>query len=113
MRELVEKAQRIFNKLFRLSMKNREYWRNILRRVVSTVRFLRQRGLAFKGDVQKLGCTNNGNFLGCLEILSEYDQMMSNHLQQYGSKRYCDPSYLSWGICDDVIDLMASKVHCF
>ena len=91
--------------------KNREYLRNILRRVVSIVRFLSQRGLAFKGDVQQLDCTNNGNFLGCLEYLSEYDQMMSNHIQHYGNKGRGNPSYLSWNICDEVIDLMASKVQ--
>ena len=61
--------------------------------------------------MQQLGCTNNGNFLGCLEYLGEYDQIMSNHLQQYGSKGRGNPSYLSWNICDEVMELMASKVQ--
>ena len=88
----------------------RDYWRSILKRVVSTVKFLSQRGLAFKGDVQQLGCSNNGNLLGCLEYLSEYDQMLADHLRKYGNKGKGNPSYLSWSTCDEFIELMAKKV---
>ena len=88
----------------------RDYWRSILKRVVSTVKFLSQRGLAFKGDVQQLGCSNNGNFLGCLEYLSEYDRLLADHLRKYGNKGKDNPSYLSWNTCDEFIELMAKKV---
>lgn len=64
----------------------REYWKNILRKIVSTVKFLSQRGLAFKGDVQKFGWSYNGNYLGCLEYLSLYDQLLADHVKHYGNK---------------------------
>jgi Domain of unknown function (DUF4371) len=88
----------------------REYWRNFLKRVLSTIKFLSQRGLAFKGDVQQLGHCNNGNYLGCLEYLSEYDQLLADHLHKYGNKGQGNPSYLSWNTCDEFIELMAKKV---
>jgi len=53
--------------------KEKNYWREVLKRVVSTVKFLAARGLAFRGSDEKFGSQNNGNFLGCLELLAEYD----------------------------------------
>lgn len=46
--------------------KERSYWRNVLERVVAVVNFLVQRGLAFRGENEVFGCTNNGNFLGII-----------------------------------------------
>ena len=51
----------------------RSYWREVLRRVVSTVKFLASRGLALRGSTDVFGNPDNGNFLGYLEYLAEYD----------------------------------------
>lgn len=62
------------------------YWREVLRRVVSVVKFLAARGLAFRGDDEKFGSHKNGNYLGILELLSQYDPFLANHISNYGNK---------------------------
>ncbi len=44
--------------------KEAEYWNKILKRVVSIIKFLAERGLAFRGDNEVFGSPNNGNDLG-------------------------------------------------
>lgn len=63
-----------------------KYWREILQRVVSVVKFLATRGHAFRGSEEKFGSASNGNYLGILELLAEYDPFLANHIQRYGNK---------------------------
>lgn len=46
------------------------YWENVLRHVVAVICTLAERGLAFRGKVEKFGSLNNGNYLGLLELMS-------------------------------------------
>lgn len=62
------------------------YWRNLLRRIVSVVKFLASRGLAFRGSDQKIGSHSNGNYLGLLELLAEYDTFLAAHISKLGNK---------------------------
>ena len=62
------------------------YWRSIIHRLIETVIFLSGRGLAFRGDNETLSSKNNGNYLGCLELISKFDPLMSKHLDEYGNK---------------------------
>ena len=77
----------------------RNYWRDVLRRIVATVKFLASRGSAFHGKTSKPFHASNGNYLGCLEYLSEFDQCLSKHLAKYGSSGKDNTSYLSNVIC--------------
>lgn len=63
-----------------------KYWRDVLLRVVSAIRFLAKRGLAFRGSNETLGSSQNGNFLGILEFLSEFDPFLASHIQNHGNK---------------------------
>ncbi len=56
-----------------------------LRRVVATVKFLSKRGLSFFGSDEQIGSVHNGNFLGCLELIAEFDPFLENHLDKYGN----------------------------
>ncbi|XP_023248121.1 52 kDa repressor of the inhibitor of the protein kinase-like [Copidosoma floridanum] len=71
------------------------------------------RGLAFRGENQKLGSTHNGNYLGLLELISEYDPFLKNHFQIYGNKGKGQTSYLSANICEEIIQLIAKQVAYF
>lgn len=63
-----------------------QYWRKVLQRVASVVKFMASRGLAFRGADQKFGSKYNGNYLGIIELLSEYDPFLSSHISNYGNK---------------------------
>lgn len=87
-----------------------EYWRSILKRILSVIRFLASRGLAFRGEDETLGSEKNGNFLGSLELLSEYDPLLARHLKEYGNAGKGSTSYLSANICEEFIELIAARV---
>lgn len=87
-----------------------EYWRAVLHRIVSVVKFLASRSLAFRGSNQIIGSNNNGNYLGCLELISKYDPFLEEHLKKYGNAGKGNPSYLSATICDEFVSIMGKKV---
>jgi hypothetical protein len=63
-----------------------QYWRQVLHRVATVVKFLAGRGLAFRGSDQIFGSNSNGNYLGVIELLSKYDSFLANHIATYGNK---------------------------
>ena len=87
------------------------YWKEVLRRVVSVVTFLVTRGLALRGSNEVFGSEHNGNYLGCVELLSEYDPFLAQHIEKYGNRGRGNPSYLSSTICEEFVLLMAEEVR--
>lgn len=87
------------------------YWRNVLKRVVAVVCLLAERGLAFRGENETFESTNNGNYLGLLELIAKFDPFLSNHIKQHGNRGSGSPSYLSKTVCDEFIQLMANRVR--
>lgn len=88
-----------------------EYWRDILKRVLSAVRFLASRGLPFRGANQEIGSTSNGNYLGVLELIAEYDPLLRSHLENYGNKGKGSISYLSANIAKEFLHVLAEEVR--
>ena len=54
--------------------------KNVLHRVVNIVKFLAIRGLAFRGSEEKIDSQTNENFLGIIELISQYDPFLAEHL---------------------------------
>lgn len=90
--------------------KERHYWREVLKRVVSTVKFLTSRGLSLRGSSETFGRSDNGNFLGCLEYLAEYDSFLAGHIDKYGNAGRGTTSYLSSTTYEEFVGLMAKQV---
>lgn len=86
------------------------YWKNVLHHVVSTIQFLSERRLAFRGENENFGSKHNGNYLGCLELISKFDPFLGNHISNHGNKGRGNVSYLSSTICDEFISLMSKTV---
>ena len=45
----------------------------VLERIVATIKFLEERGLAFRGNDQVIGSPSSDNFLDTFELLSQFD----------------------------------------
>ena len=90
--------------------KEKEYWIKVLQRVVSVVKFLSSRGMAFRGENENIGPQHNGNYFGVLELTAQYDPFLSSHLAKYGNQDRGRPSYLSSTICEKVIEIMGNQV---
>ena len=88
----------------------RDYWRALLERVVETIRFLSERGLAFRGSDEVVGSPRNGNYLGILELLAKFDPFLAQHISHNANKGRGHTSYLSKTICEEFIELMGNRV---
>lgn len=88
--------------------KNQQYWREILKRVAASVKFLAKSNLSFRGHRETLEHANPGNFLASLKFLSEFDDVMRFHLEriEFGKTHYLSPA-----VQNEFINLMGNKVR--
>ncbi|CAH2311698.1 Hypothetical predicted protein [Pelobates cultripes] len=59
----------------------KNYWRQVLHRIVNVTLTMSMANLAFRGHREKVGEVNNGNFLSIIELLAEYDPVLKQLLQ--------------------------------
>ena len=59
---------------------SKQYWINVLRRVVAVIRFLTQWGIPLRGDDEVIGSVHNSNYLGILELIAQFDSFLQSHL---------------------------------
>lgn len=88
----------------------RNYWISILKRILSVVKFLSSRGLPFRGSCEKFGSSSNGNYLGLMELIAEYDPVLRIHIEKKGNAGSGITSYLSKTTCEEFIKLLAETV---
>ncbi|XP_075033815.1 zinc finger MYM-type protein 1-like [Mixophyes fleayi] len=90
--------------------KEQNYSREVLKRVVSVIKFLGGRGLPFHGINELLGSPQNGWFLGCLELIAQFDPFLQNHIKQYGGAGSGVSNYMSSTTVEEFIELMGTRV---
>lgn len=90
--------------------KERSYWRKVLKRIVAVVKFFSQRRVAFRGENEVLGSSNNRNFLGIIELLAQFDPFLADRLKRFNSSEKGNVSYLLSTTCNELIVLMAKNV---
>lgn len=69
--------------------------------------------MAFRDTTEKFGRNDNGNYLGLLELIAQFDPFLNNHLQKYGNPKRGNVSYLSSSICDEFIGVLSKHVRDF
>ena len=96
--------------LERQYLDTRNYWRNVLQRLVSVVSLLAERGLAFRGSDDLVGSPANGNYLGIIELISKFDPFLAQHIQLHANSGKGHTSYLSKTVCEELINIMGKTV---
>ena len=79
------KKCRIDTKSFEIFESESNYMKNVLHKIVNVVKFLATCGLAFRGSEEKIGSQTNENFLGIIELISQYDPLLTGHLVKYAN----------------------------
>ncbi|XP_065651225.1 uncharacterized protein LOC136079417 [Hydra vulgaris] len=101
---------RINNELIKQSEDVKSYWRNIIKRLVSVITFVCERGLALRGKNEIVGSSKIGNYLGILELLAEYDNFLKQHIENHANRGSGHTNCLSSTICEELIEIMGNKV---
>lgn len=102
-------VQRIDSKLMEQVSQEKIYWRSVLTRIVAIVKKLASRGLPFRGHNETIGSITNGNFLIIVELLSEFDPFLSQHVTRFKNSGSGNTSYLSSTIFEEIVKLMSNK----
>ncbi|XP_047132593.1 zinc finger MYM-type protein 1-like [Hydra vulgaris] len=105
-----KKAGRIDSKFAHEMDRHEHYWRSLLKRLISVFKFVCERGLALRGDNETIGSPNNGNYLGLLELLAEYDDFLGQHIKNLASRGSGHTSYLLSTVCEELVRLMGNRV---
>lgn len=107
---LKNKNTRVDSQLVSQIETEQNYWRLLLKRIIAVIKFLAERGLAFRGSDEIVGSPHNGNYLGLLELIAQFDAFMAQHIQSYANKGKGHTSYLSKTTCEEFIHLIASSI---
>ncbi|KAF8109067.1 hypothetical protein N665_0103s0022 [Sinapis alba] len=62
--------------------KEKSYWRDVLLRIIAVVKGLAKNNIAFHGLKNKIGQDGNGNFLGMIEVIVDFDLVMIEHVRR-------------------------------
>ena len=60
------------------------YWKNLLRRLLKIIQFLAEHNISLRGTGghEKIGDPKNGPFLGLVELIAEFDPVLSEHIRK-------------------------------
>jgi hypothetical protein len=89
-------------------------WKAVLERLIPIVLFLSRNNLTFRGTLDKLMTKDNGNFLGLIELLGQFDSVMMDHLRKIVSNDI-DNHFCGKIIRNELINLLSKKrkaSHC-
>ena len=89
------KAHHVDSAIAKQLENEQQYWIELLKRIVAVVTFLAERGHPFRGHTELFGQKDNVNYLGLLELLSQFDPSLAEHIRRYGNKGRGQVSYLS------------------
>lgn len=86
------------------------HWQEVLQRLIAIITFLGEQNLAFRGSSDKLFEKENGNFLKLVELLSQFDQVLAEHVRRTINKETY-AHYMGKNIQNELIQLLSEEIQ--
>ncbi|CAI6373324.1 unnamed protein product [Macrosiphum euphorbiae] len=74
--------------------KEKQYWKDVLKRILSAIFYLAKHGDAFRGSSDVIYTEHNGKFLGLIEMMAKFDPVIQEHVRRIKNNETHD-HYLS------------------
>ncbi|KAK9053582.1 hypothetical protein SSX86_024656 [Deinandra increscens subsp. villosa] len=110
MRQRLKENETIDKVAYGLFKKETDYWHQVILRIISLVKYLAIHNLAFRGSNEKLYQKGNGNFLGLIEMLEEFDPIVKEHVRRIMNDEL-QVHYLGHTIQNELILLLAKEIQ--
>lgn len=101
--ETIDKAHQI------IIEKEKNHWREVLKRIIAAIHFLAKHNDAFRGSTDVLYQPNNGKFLGLMEMFAKFDPFICEHLKRIRDHK-THIHYLGHDIQNELIEIMAGEI---
>ncbi|KAL6511204.1 hypothetical protein OROHE_020573 [Orobanche hederae] len=110
LRVRLSRNQTIDKELQEQIKKDTDHWRDVMVRIISVVKRLAVNNIPFRDCKEKIYENSNGNFLGFLESIGEFDPVMKHHFLLIQNKDI-HYHYLSHKIQNELIVMLASSMR--
>uniref|UniRef100_A0A8C2ATY8 TTF-type domain-containing protein n=1 Tax=Cyprinus carpio TaxID=7962 RepID=A0A8C2ATY8_CYPCA len=87
-----------------------EHWKGVIRRMIAIICHLAERNQALRGTTSELYDPHNGNFLAQVELMAQFDSVMTEHIRRIQNQETRRVHYLSGTIQNEIIGIIGNKV---
>lgn len=90
--------------------REKKRWVAVVERIINIIHFLARQCLALRGKSEKIYDSDNGNFLKLVEYISNFDNVLAEHIARIQKSESRLTHYLGHNIQNEIIQLLGERI---